>query len=129
VTLRRSPMKPRRSPLSRPRASAKRSRERIRKVGKVGLKNARALRVFKRECARLGIERCEVRYMGCTGEPTTWAHGRRRRFLKGDELERFAVAACIPCHTTLDQKMSHEECAREVARIIQLRPERYLEAA
>jgi hypothetical protein len=105
------------------------SRKRIRTVGKKGLANRRALAVFKRECVRLQIERCEVRYDGCFGEATTWAHGRRRRLLKPGELETFAVAACIPCHTTLDQKMSHEECAKEVTRIIALRPERYLEAA
>lgn len=103
---------------------------RLRKVGKTGRKNRRALAAFKRECARLGVDgRCEVRRPGCFGEATTWAHGRRRRNLKAGELERFAVAACVPCHRWLDEELSREECASEVERIIGLRPERYLEAA
>jgi hypothetical protein len=104
-------------------------RRALRAKGKKGKASQKALGVFKRECARLGIERCEVRYEGCFGVPDTWAHGRRRRLLKEGELEAFAVAACAPCHFILDTTMSHAETAEEVTRIIGLRPERYLEAA
>jgi len=123
--------KPRTAPLSRGKQTAiERCRQRIRKVGRQGRENARALRIFKRECARLGLgERCECGYEGCTGQPDTWAHGRKRRLLRPGELERFAVVACVNCHRKLDEQMSHEEMAAEVDRIIQLRPERYWEAA
>jgi hypothetical protein len=103
--------------------------KRLRAVGKKGRENGRALRVFKKECARLGIERCEVRYSVCTGIPDTWAHGRKRRKLREGELETFAVAACKACHRVLDEDMTHEQMAAEVGRIISLRPDRYLEAA
>jgi hypothetical protein len=106
-----------------------RSRKRIRAVGKKGLENRRALKVFKKECARLQIERCEAGYEGCTGEPDTWAHGRKRRELLEGELETFAVIACLVCHRRLDERMSHEEMAAEVRRIIAGRADRLAEAA
>lgn len=118
-----------RGPGPRRSSRIKKSRKRMRKAGKGGRENRRALSVFKRECARLGVERCEVRYEGCQGHPDTWAHGRRRRFLKEGELETFAVAACTVCHRVLDEVLSREDCAKEVTRLIGLRPERYLEAA
>jgi hypothetical protein len=101
----------------------------MRKAGKKDRENRKALRAFKLECAGFGIERCECRYEGCKGIPDTWAHGRKRRELLEGELEKFAVAACTVCHRRLDEDMSHEEMAAEVARLIALRPERYLEAA
>jgi hypothetical protein len=100
------------------------------KAGKKMRENRRALSVFKKECARLGIERCEVRGPNCTGtEDLTWAHGRKRRELLEGELETFAIVACAICHRPLDEELTHAEMAAEVSRIIQLRPERYLEAA
>lgn len=108
-----------------------RSRKRIRAVGKKGLKSARALRVFKKAVARLGLdERCERRGPNCTGtEQLTWAHGRKRSELKAGELESFAIICCVNCHREMDEGMSHEGMAAEVSRIIALRPERHLEAA
>jgi hypothetical protein len=112
------------------RGSGPKRSSRMKKVGKKMRESKRALGVFKRECARLGIERCEVRGQHCTGaDDLTWAHGRKRRELKEGELEEFAVVACRNCHRPLDEDMSHDEMAAEVTRIIGLRPERYLEAA
>lgn len=100
------------------------------KEGKTGRENRKALRVFKKDAARYSIDGCEARYEGCTGkENLTWAHGRKRRELQGDELQHFAIVCCAVCHRRLDEGMSHERMANEVSRIIALRPERYLEAA
>lgn len=105
-------------------------RTKLKKVGKKGRESVRALRVFKKECARLGIDRCEVRGPHCTGtENLTWAHGRKRRELKPGELERFAIVCCVNDHRILDEELSHDEMAERVTYYISLRPERYLEAA
>jgi hypothetical protein len=123
----RSPIKRGDSRLGR---AVSKARGRIRRVGKKGLENRRALAVFKRECVRLGIDRCEVRGSHCTGaEDLTWAHGRKRRELLEGELETFAIVACRNCHRPLDEELTHAEMAAEVSRIHGLRPERYLEAA
>jgi hypothetical protein len=119
--LRRSPFDPRK---------ARMRRTALAKAGRKTRENARALRVFKKDCAKYGIDRCERRGPHCTGmENLTWAHGRKRRELLGGELERFAIVCCVNCHRELDEQMTHEEMAAEVDRLIQLRPERYLEAA
>lgn len=99
--------------------------------GKGGRKNARALRVFKRDCREQGVdERCERRGPNCTGtENLTWAHGRKRVLLREGELEHFAIVCCVNCHGEMDEGMTHDEMADEVERIIALRPERRLEAA
>lgn len=113
------------------RRSRERVRGRLRKVGKVGRRNARALRVFKKECVRQGVEpRCERRGRRCTGtEQLTWAHGRKRRELRDGELESFVIVCCVNCHREMDEGMSHEEMANEVARIIADRPNKMMEAA
>ena len=101
----------------------------LKKVGKVGRRNARALGVFKRECARLGIERCELRFEGCTGtENLTWAHGRKRRHLKEGELETFAVVACASCHWKAE-KRGEPVMTPIIERCIAGRGERRLQAA
>lgn len=127
MTLRRSQMPRRKSPLCR--ASA--GRGKLRKVGKVGRRNVRALRVFKKDCAEQGVEeRCERRGRNCTGtENLTWAHGRKRDELREGELEHFAIVCCVNCHREMDEGMSHEEMAAEVRRIINLRDGRRLQAA
>lgn len=104
---------------------------RLNKVGKTGRKNARALKVFKAECVRQGVdERCERRGKNCTGtEQLTWAHGRKRSKLREGELEHFAIVCCVNCHREMDEGMTHEEMANEVERIIAGRDERRLEAA
>jgi hypothetical protein len=52
---------------------------------------------------RVGITKCEVKYPQCwTDDGLSFAHARKRRFLKTRaDYERCALA-CAPCHTAIE---------------------------
>lgn len=73
------------------------------KVGKKTRANrASNVRVKKRVQA-MGITRCELRYPGCTpANFLTFAHGKKRRKLQGDELDTLLCLACQNCHNRIE---------------------------
>lgn len=55
------------------------------------------------EFAERGVTSCELRYEGCKGQVMLgFAHGRKRRHLKGDELKTLVILACNPCHDKIE---------------------------
>lgn len=89
------------------RRSAFKRSEKPRRVLWVGRKtiawvNARAR--LKKKFLAIGITSCELGYEGCT--PTdflSWAHGKKRRHLVGDELETLVCLSCLNCHTRIER--------------------------
>ena len=78
------------------------------KGGKKTAANKRANAKLKREFEKQGITSCELGYLGCTrDEFLSWAHGKKRRKLEGDELETLVILACVNCHNRIEA-MSHE---------------------
>lgn len=60
-------------------------------------------RELSAEFAAAGITSCELRLDGCWGDRALgWAHGRKRRHLKGDELKTLTALACNPCHARIE---------------------------
>ena len=58
-----------------------------------------------------GITRCELNYDGCKRD--TWlsfAHGKKRRHLQGDELETLVCLACTHCHEIIERLPEAEMC-------------------
>lgn len=73
-------------------------------VGKKTLANMKANARLKKKFTALGITRCELRYINCTGSDfLSWCHGRKRRKLVGDELETLVCLACINCHSVAER--------------------------
>lgn len=59
---------------------------------------------LKKRYTAMGITSCELRYEGCWGdEALGFAHGRKRRWLHEDELEKLCVLACNPCHDRIER--------------------------
>lgn len=58
---------------------------------------------LKRKFVAAGITSCELGYPGCwKDEGLGFAHGRKRRHLKGDEIETLTILACNPCHDRIE---------------------------
>lgn len=73
---------------------------------------------LKKRYAALGITSCELRYEGCWGDQALgFAHGRKRKWLREDELENLCVLACNPCHDVLEVSGADEMLA-EVRNVI-----------
>lgn len=63
---------------------------------------------LKKQFQAQGITTCELGYIGCARDNLlSFAHGRKRRKLEGDELETLTILACIPCHDQIE-RMTHE---------------------
>lgn len=59
---------------------------------------------LKKKFAAMGISRCELNYAGCAFDNfLSFAHGKKRRHLEGDELETLVCLACVPCHAILER--------------------------
>lgn len=59
-----------------------------------------------------GIKECELRYDGCKRDDwLSFAHGRKRRHLVGNELETLTIVACTPCHAAIERLPEAEMCA------------------
>ncbi len=62
-----------------------------------------ARRALKLKYAQMGITSCELRYPGCKGDDwLSFAHGRKRRNLVGDELSTLTILCCTPCHDKIE---------------------------
>jgi hypothetical protein len=60
-------------------------------------------RELKVKYAAMGITSCELRYEGCKRDDwLSFAHGRKRRKLEGDELSTLTILACTPCHAKIE---------------------------
>jgi hypothetical protein len=80
-----------------------RSARPINKIGKKSKQWIAVRRRLKVEFEALGITSCELRYEGCAGDGMLgFAHGRKRRHLKGDELETLTILACNHCHDAIE---------------------------
>lgn len=67
------------------------------------------------------VTTCELRYPGCwVDNALSFAHSRRRRFIKDNEMLMEVVLACTYCHKKLDE-MSHEATYETVTKIIEQR--------
>lgn len=59
---------------------------------------------LKVKFAAQGIVTCELGYPGCKRDDwLSFAHGRKRRKLIGDELETLTILACTPCHDVIER--------------------------
>jgi hypothetical protein len=64
--------------------------------------NARAR--LKKKFAAMGITTCELKYPECTHDNfLSFAHGKKRRHLVGDELETLVCLLCQNCHSRIEQ--------------------------
>jgi hypothetical protein len=67
---------------------------------------------LKRKFLAMGITRCELAYPNCTQDDfLSWAHGKKRRHLVGDELETLVVLACQNCHARIERMPEAAMCA------------------
>lgn len=104
-------------PFSLKRTSRPARRKMMARRGKKAKAGAKANRLLKAECVRLGIYTCELGYEGCTRNNfLSFAHVAKRRELKAGELETAAILACWSCHRRLDEGMSHADMRVEVER-------------
>jgi hypothetical protein len=79
-------------------------------------------RKLKVRFKRVGITRCEIKFdLQCWDNyALSFAHAKKRRFLKGEELE-VCVLACARCHTAIEG-LRHAEMESLVLTIIADRP-------
>src|SRR5687767_7224572 len=69
-------------------------------------------RKLKVQYEAAGITQCELGYSGCKRD--TWlsfAHGRKRRHLRGDELETLTILCCTSCHQIIEYLKPEEMLA------------------
>lgn len=73
------------------------------KPGKQTKANRASNARLKKKFEALGITRCELSYLGCTADDfLSWAHGRKRRKLQGDELDTLVILSCHNCHNRIE---------------------------
>lgn len=85
------------------RSYIRRSSTPMRKRGRKANNWIKTRRQLSAEFAEKGIVSCELKYQGCWGEGALgFAHGRKRRHLKGDELKTLTILCCIPCHDKIE---------------------------
>lgn len=72
-------------------------------VGKKTLEWMRVRVQLKKKFAAAGITTCELGYPGCwKDEALGFAHGRKRRHLKDNEIETLTILCCNPCHDRIE---------------------------
>jgi len=77
-------------------------------AGKKTRANKKTNAARKRKFEAQDLKTCELGYPGCTKDNfLSWAHGKKRRKLQGDELATCAILACINCHDVIE-RMSPE---------------------
>ena len=77
-------------------------------AGKKTRANKKTNAARKRKFEAKDLTTCELGYPGCTKDNfLSWAHGKKRRKLQGDELATCAILACINCHDVIE-RMSPE---------------------
>lgn len=89
-----------------------------RRLGRKGKSWLKVRRELSADFAARGIVSCELRLDGCWGSNATgFAHGRKRRHLKGDELKTLTALLCNPCHARIEY-LPPEEMLAIVRRVI-----------
>jgi hypothetical protein len=84
----------------------------------------RVRRILSREFAAAGITSCELKLEGCWGDRALgFAHGRKRRHLKGDELQTLTILSCNICHDKIEY-LPPEEMLAIVQDVIERRERR-----
>lgn len=74
------------------------------KPGKKTKMNRASNARLKKKFEAIEITRCELGYPDCTPDSfLSWAHGRKRRKLKGDELDTLVILSCINCHNHIER--------------------------
>jgi hypothetical protein len=59
---------------------------------------------LKVEYEAMGITSCELGYDGCKRDDwLSFAHGRKRRKLQGDELKTLTILSCTVCHERIER--------------------------
>lgn len=59
---------------------------------------------LKTKFEKAGVRYCEIGFDGCLkNRSLSFAHGDKRRFLIGDELEKLVILACIRCHRVIEE--------------------------
>lgn len=100
----------------------KKQPKRIRQIGKKGRANIEANKELKRTSYEQGKQDCEIKLPGCFKVWMGFAHGKKKRKLTPEELKRFAIRACNPCHDKIEYDckkwtgMSMEEFVAKVLR-------------
>ena len=74
----------------------------LNKIGKKGKANLEANVELKATSQKLGITTCEIKLNGCWNEIHGFAHGKKRIDLTPEELKKFAIGGCNPCHEKIE---------------------------
>jgi hypothetical protein len=81
---------------------AKKEPKPIKQIGKKGKLNLEANKEFKKTFEEIGITECEIKLDGCWKIIMGFAHGKKRIDLTPEELKKFAIGACNPCHHKIE---------------------------
>lgn len=99
-----------------------RQRKAMRRYGKKTLEWDTVRKELKQIFFDNGVTSCELGWPQCYhNNYLTWGHGRKRRFLSGNELKTLVILVCQNCHKTLDEEMTHEEMYDTVIAVIEKR--------
>lgn len=107
-------------PVPKPAPRLKKTPKPINKIGKKGKANLAAVKDLKATAVALGIKECEIKLNGCWKIIMGFAHGKKKINLTPEELKKFAIAACNPCHQKIEYEcekytgMSMEQFVRQV---------------
>lgn len=81
-------------------------------VGKKTIQWANTRARLKKKFLAMGITSCELGYEGCKHDDyLSFAHGKKRRHLQGDELETLVILACQNCHSRIERMPEAAMCA------------------
>ncbi len=84
----------------------------MKKVGKKSKEWIAVRRRLKVKYEAAGIVSCELKYEGCKRDGwLSFAHGKKRRHLKGNELETLCILSCLICHGRIERLPEDEMCA------------------
>lgn len=81
---------------------AKKEAKPIKQIGKKGKININATKELKDYFFKHGITTCEIQLAGCWKIIMGFAHGKKRNDLTPEELRKFAIGACNPCHQKIE---------------------------
>jgi hypothetical protein len=81
---------------------AKKDPKPIKQIGKKGKENIEATEQLKKDFQDLGVFGCEIKLEGCWKILMGFAHGKKKRKLTPEELKKFAIGACNPCHDKIE---------------------------
>lgn len=104
----------------KPLKKTKKPQKPIKQIGKKGKENLEATAELKRTAEELGITKCEIQLNGCWREIHGFVHGKKRRNLTKEELRKFAIGGCNPCHDKVEYDcekwtgMTMEQFVRQV---------------